>query len=80
MKWEDGLPVNALVYNKDFRDRNFGEGTINGVFTLGQATKDDIDIIDKKKAARDIIKTDGINKAIVLEKQKQGKLNPYNFF
>ena len=75
MKWKDGLPVNVLVYNKDFRDRNFGEGNINGVFTLGQATKDDIDIIEKKKAERDIIKTDGTNKVAVLEKQKQEKLN-----
>jgi wobble nucleotide-excising tRNase len=72
--WKNGLPINALVYNKDFRDRNFGNGNIDGVFTLGQATKEDIAVIDEKKTERQKIKEKGVEKAATLEKQKELKL------
>jgi wobble nucleotide-excising tRNase len=39
--WKHNLPMSARVYNKDFRDKNFGKGSIDGVFTLGQATRDE---------------------------------------
>jgi len=45
--WKNGIPIKALVYNKDFRDKNFGKGTIDGVFTLGQATKEEIEALQK---------------------------------
>ncbi len=37
--WENNTPLNTLVYNRQFKEENFGKGTINGVFTLGHATK-----------------------------------------
>lgn len=73
LSWKNELPVKALVYNKDFRDRNFGKGKMDGVFTLGQATKEDIASIDKMQADLQIIKTDGIKKKETLEKQQLEK-------
>ncbi|MET3606891.1 wobble nucleotide-excising tRNase [Mucilaginibacter rubeus] len=73
LRWKNGLPINTLVYNKDFRDRNFGNGNIDGVFTLGQATKEDIAVIDEKKVERQKIKEKGTEKAATLEKQKELK-------
>src|SRR5699024_3960959 len=40
LKWKSDFPIDILVYNKDFRERNFGKGNIDGVFTLGEATKE----------------------------------------
>lgn len=48
--WKNEIALSILVYNKRFREDNFGkEGNINGVFTLGKATKEEKDAIDKKK-------------------------------
>lgn len=45
---KDGeLPL--LVYNKTFREENFSTGRIRGVFTLGKATKDELELIENKK-------------------------------
>ena len=49
LKWNADNPLKTLVYNKDFRDRNFGKGTIDGVFTLGQATKKQDEKIEVKR-------------------------------
>jgi wobble nucleotide-excising tRNase len=55
VKWKNGSPVNTLVYNKAFRERNFGKGEIDGVFTLGEATKDDLEKIrDKEKELKKV--------------------------
>lgn len=32
--WKNRIEIKKLVYNKDFRERNFGKGGIDGVFTL----------------------------------------------
>lgn len=47
--WDNERPVSSLVYNKAFRDKNFGSTNIAGVFTLGQATTEQIDAIKSKK-------------------------------
>ncbi|ABK50455.1 conserved hypothetical protein (plasmid) [Shewanella sp. ANA-3] len=49
--WENERPLGTLVYNKAFREKNFGSSDIAGVFTLGQATKEQIDSIKEKKAS-----------------------------
>jgi len=67
--WGNGLPLKSLVYNKDFRDRNFGKGSIAGVFTLGQATKEEIEAIGKMQNDLANIKDEGIKKNDTLEKQ-----------
>ena len=46
LTWHNALPLNVLVYNKEFREKNFGKGKLNGVFTLGEATADQIKEID----------------------------------
>ncbi len=48
--WEGSRPLKPLVYNKQFRDDNFGTGTIAGVFTLGQSTREDIEHINIEKS------------------------------
>ena len=49
LEWQNGTALKTLVYNKEFRDRNFGKGTIAGVFTLGQATKEEAEQIEEKR-------------------------------
>lgn len=48
VQWKNEQGLKTLVYNKEFREQNFGKGKINGVFTLGQATKEEIEVIEKK--------------------------------
>ncbi len=36
--WQNTIRLKTLVYNKEFRERNFGKGKLSGVFTLGEAT------------------------------------------
>lgn len=72
--WENGLSINLLVYNKNFREKNF-TGNIKGVFTLGQATKEEIETIEKKKDELKSLKEDGISKNNTIEnktKEKKG--------
>lgn len=71
LAWKSGFPVKALVYNKDFRENNFGKGKINGVFTLGQATKDEIEAIEKMQGDLEIIKVERLKKKETFEKQEQ---------
>ncbi len=49
--WERSAPLKTLVYNKQFCKDNFdtSNGNIAGVFTLGQATKENLDTIAQKK-------------------------------
>ncbi|MEJ6981996.1 AAA family ATPase [Pedobacter sp. P351] len=49
ISWKNELQIDSLVYNKRFREENFGKGEISGVFTLGKATKEQIEEIEKKK-------------------------------
>lgn len=78
--WQNGLPLKTLVYNKDFRERNFGKGKLNGVFTLGEATAEQIKIIEKKNEDLNVIKADGTQKREALEKQKAEKEKLENEF
>ncbi len=68
--WKYNQPLKTLVYNKEFRDKNFGSGNINGVFTLGQATDEDIQNIKKKQDELEKIKFIGVQKKEILEKQE----------
>lgn len=49
LEWENNISEKTFVYNKEFRDRNFRESDIAGIFTLGQATSDVIEEIKQKK-------------------------------
>lgn len=57
--WKNAQAIKTLVYNKKFRENNFGKGKIEGVFTLGEATKDEKKVIEDKTEELKIIKTDG---------------------
>lgn len=80
LKWANGLAINTLVYNKDFRERNFGKGSIDGVFTLGQATKEQTEEIEKKKIELQVLKNNGIQKKSTLDKQLETKKELENQF
>ncbi len=47
--WKNGIELSSLVYNRKFREENFGKGKINGVFTLGKATKEEKEAIEAKQ-------------------------------
>lgn len=78
--WENNTRLKILVYNKKFRERNFGNGKLNGVFTLGQATKDEIEVIGKKNEELKTIKDDGTKKRETLKAQNDKKDNLENDF
>ncbi len=71
LNWENQTPLNTLVYNKEFREQNFGKGKLNGVFTLGQASKDEIKVIEEKTEQLKKIKEDGQKKRETLNVQKK---------
>lgn len=80
LTWRGGLALKALVYNKDFREANFGKGNIEGVFTLGQATKEDIEAIEKMQVDLSTIKEEGIKKKESLNTLIQKKAEFENDF
>lgn len=73
VSWKDGLTLPTLVYNKKFRDENFSTGKIVGIFTLGTATKEEIEVIDKKKQELDEFRTQKINYVNNQNKLKESK-------
>lgn len=48
IKW-DGQEREIVVYNRDFRNKHFLQTNVPGVFTLGEATIEDIDYLEKLK-------------------------------
>jgi wobble nucleotide-excising tRNase len=80
LTWQNFSPLKALVYNKEFKERNFGKGKLNGVFTLGEATAEQIREIETKTEELKTIKADGIQKRETLEKQKLEKEKLENDF
>ncbi|WP_217602334.1 AAA family ATPase [Chitinophaga sp. GbtcB8] len=67
LTWKNNLPVETRVYNKDFRDRNFGKGKMDGIFTLGQATKEQIQAIELMQVELSKLKDEEITKNTSLE-------------
>lgn len=75
LKWRADNPLKTLVYNKDFRDRNFGKGTIDGVFTLGQATKEQAEEIEIKRKELKELKDKGTVKRETVTKLSDSKID-----
>jgi wobble nucleotide-excising tRNase len=70
VNWEHDQPLKALIYNKNFRDSNFGGSSkLKGVFTLGEATKEDIEIIEQKKDELTNLRNETNQQKEVLKKQ-----------
>ena len=51
VEWE-GEPLQVVTYNKDFRNSNFREANIPGVFTLGHASVEAIEDIERMSKER----------------------------
>jgi len=56
--WKNETHLSTLVYNKEFKERNFGNGKLGGIFTLGEATAEQIKIINDKTEELKILKLD----------------------
>lgn len=80
IEWEHGQKIDTLVYNKKFRDENFGKTSIAGIFTLGEATTEEKKIIENKQTKLEIIKQEGTAKKETLKKQKIEKEDKENAF
>lgn len=86
--WKMGQPIKTLVYDKEFRERNFGKENIDGVFTLGEATKEEKEKIAEKESELKDLRTEiGTKRAnkISLEDKieeeiEQFKETSWNFF
>ncbi len=68
---EPETSLNALVYNKKFRDDNFRKSTIAGVFTLGNATAEEKKVIEYKQRELAKIKEYGEKKKETLQTQQK---------
>ena len=66
--WENGIEEKILVYNKFFRENNFRNTAIPGVFTLGQATKEQQEEIAKKSKELEELKKQGVQKKELIDK------------
>lgn len=71
--WENTTPLKVLTYNKKFRDKNFGKGKIDGVFTLGNATKEHLEEIAKMQKKLSEIKDEGTQKADTIKNKNEEK-------
>lgn len=60
--WHNETLLGTLVYNKEFRERNFGKGKLGGIFTLGEATAEQIKVIEDKTEQLKLLKADGLKK------------------
>lgn len=70
IEWDDGNAINVLAYNKKFRDENFTTGKISGVFTLGKATKDELENIQIKKDELVCLRDENAKQKDTLSKQE----------
>lgn len=73
LTWKGEQELSTLVYNKEFRERNFGKGKLGGVFTLGEASADEIKIIEEKVITLKEIKEDGAKKRLTVKVQEGKK-------
>jgi len=78
--WKNATELKTLIYNKEFRERNFGKGKIGGVFTLGEATTEDIRVINEKIETQKLVKAEIIKKRETAESQtKKQEINENDF-
>lgn len=68
--WENDTPTDIVVYNRDFRARHFKED-IAGIFTLGEATIEEINALDEMKKERSKRQDDFVNRTNSLKKKKE---------
>lgn len=70
LQWKNGQYLETIVYNKEFKEKNFNSSnSIKGVFTLGQATDEEIKIIEEKKEELNQIKEQEVIFKISLDRK-----------
>lgn len=62
--WENDIQIKTLVFNKDFKEKNFGQSTIPGVFTIGQAPTSEIADIEGMRRSLMEIEDEGKERKI----------------
>lgn len=70
IKWENDIAADVVVYNRKFRVKNLKEN-IAGVFTLGQATIEDIQALEEMKEQRTEKSKDCTTRENSLERKRQ---------
>lgn len=70
IKWENDISTDVVVYNREFRVKNLKEN-IAGVFTLGQATIEDIQALEEMKKQRTKKDEDYTTRDNTLKKKQQ---------
>lgn len=78
--WKNSQPLTVLTYNKSFRKDNFETDKIDGVFTLGDATKEDLERIEKMKSDLDDLKMNDSNKKDTVKNKEEAKTSLENEF
>lgn len=66
IEWINNVPTDIVVYNKEFRERHFKE-EIDGIFTLGKATIEEKEALEKLKKERDKKKDSLVTRLTSLE-------------
>jgi wobble nucleotide-excising tRNase len=75
--WKDGIPLETLVYNRDFVERHFHQvEELPGIFTLGDKDAEFLKKIEKANKELERIKDDlvGLKKTLVGDDGKGGKV------
>lgn len=70
INWENDIAADVVVYNREFRVKNLKEN-IAGVFTLGQATIEDIQALEEMKEERTKKNKDYTTRNNTLERKQQ---------
>lgn len=76
LAWQKGTPLESLVYNRDFVERNFnGVPRLKGIFTLGEQDIANLEAIAAKKNELDAIgvKIENLNNTLHGADQQSGK-------
>lgn len=68
--WENNTCIDIVVYNREFRNRHFKED-IEGIFTLGEATIEEVAVLDEMKKERDKKQEEYLNRKNSLNKKKE---------
>ena len=71
--WTCDTHPEIVVYNRRFREQNFSNSNIAGVFTLGQATIEDIRALDVLKAKKEALVKEYDNDGNSLENRKNAE-------
>lgn len=74
IEWKDGMPLDVLIYNKDFCDKNYSE-YLPGIFTLGEASNESLSKIEERhRLLQNIVEEGSKLRNKLKEKKKELKI------